>query len=161
MRRLLLVALSLTAVRGGHAMTVKPSAWTCSIGESISIVVSSDGSPYYGIIELTDETSAAMVGSDSGPDVRGSLGTLADPIEVGFPGAWFFVAVGPPECPPVPCADHFVFTYSALDDHSLVRINVYEMVGANDIEWNFFIQNTPEPMTSVLLGVGALFVRRR
>jgi len=132
------------------------------IADIVTIVISSDGSPYSGYLELTDPSAALMAGFDSGPGARGSLGGLEDLTGGGYPGTWHFRAQGVQVADIVPWADHFVFTLVVLDVSSTVMINVYQEDWETPLVPSFAVIQPPvEPTTIALQGAGVLFLRRR
>jgi hypothetical protein len=162
MKKLLALTLVLGFAAAANAVYITaPSPLECPVGSSIDIVISSDGSNYSGYIELTDLTAASMTGVDAGAAVRGSLGGFEDDTATGYAGNFHFIAAGPVGAGAVADAAHFTFTYTANDDSSLVTINFYQEDWASELLPSIQVQNTPEPMTLGLLGLGGLFLRRR
>jgi hypothetical protein len=158
MKKLLAITLVLGLASAASAVTVTPSASEVVKGDTISIVVSNDtAGGYVNWLQLADMAGASLTNVALTGDA-GNLASLDDAYA--DTGWWLFTVAGAPGLEPVPNADHIIGTYTALDDSSLVDLILYAEDGATAIS-SISIQNTPEPMTLGLLGLGGLFLRRR
>lgn len=158
MKKLLAITLVLGLASAASAVTVTPAATEVAMGDSISIVVSNDSDAgYIRWLQLADTVNASL----TNVGVTGQAGDLAvlDETYAGD-GWWLFTVAGNPGSQPVPNADHVLGTYTALDESTLVDLVLYAEDGVTAIS-TVSIQNTPEPMTLGLLGLGGLFLRRR
>jgi hypothetical protein len=127
-------------------------------GTSATITITSgDADPYGALINM--ESAAAALGNLAIFPAAGPDASILDPVQLDVPGFWLFEAVSFNVADPVVAGDHFTFDYTALDGSSVVTLTLFDF-DLNVIS-SHQIQNTPEPMTLGLLGLGGLFLRRR
>jgi hypothetical protein len=159
MKKLLALTLVLgLATVASAVITITPISADVPDGTSVTIVISSDNPDPYGMfLEMTDP--AGTLGNAILLPAAGADGVILDPVALGVPGTWMFQALSFNIAAPIIAGDHFTIDYTANDGQSLVGITVYDFdfVQIGRIE----MQNTPEPMTLGLLGLGGLFLRRR
>jgi len=158
MKKLLAITLVLGLAAAASAVPSMTVPTDVADGATASIVISSDDAVGYGaFIEMTDPAgllSNPIIMAAAGPDA-----SVTDPATLGVAGLWLFQAVSFNPSDPVVAGDHFSIDYTAMDDNSLVTVTLYDF-DANPIQVAQ-IQNTPEPLTLGLLGLGGLFLRRR
>ena len=158
MKKFLAVLLVLGLAGSASAVVSMSVPSEVAIGTTSTLVVSSDSVDNYGgYIVITDMVAGTFTNIQilpgTGPDAD------AEDLSADYPGWWFFQALSTnPEVPVVP-GDHFTIDYTANDDFSLVLIELYDF--SENLTGTAEIQNTPEPLTLGLLGLGGLFLRRR
>ena len=158
MKKFLAVLLVLGLAGSASAVVSMSVPSEVAIGTTSTLVVSSDSVDNYGgYIVITDMVAGTFTNIQilpgTGPDAD------AEDLSADYPGWWFFQAlITNPEVPVVP-GDHFTIDYTANDDFSLVLIELYDF--SENLTGTAEIQNTPEPLTLGLLGLGGLFLRRR
>ena len=152
----LTLVLGLAAVASATVTMTVPAEVENGMTDTI-VITSDDASNYGGYIVITDMVAGTFTNIQilpgTGPDAD------AEDLSADYPGWWFFQALSTnPEVPVVP-GDHFTIDYTANDDFSLVLIELYDF--SENLTGTAEIQNTPEPLTLGLLGLGGLFLRRR
>lgn len=167
MKKLLAITLVLGLASAASALVVNVDAtgtepYQVMKGETLTFSLTSGGEAYSGLLALPNPLEASIAGTEI-PGNRGGLGFLLTPADIGA-DFWYFSAAGGPGSEPVANQPHFTFTYTAEDDFSLVTLHLLNedetpISGSNLT--SITIQNTPEPMTLGLLGLGGLFLRRR
>ena len=157
--------LVLTLVLGLTSAASAAVSWDAisqdvAMGETITITISSDNTaPYGGFVSMQDAAAAAIGDLVVFPGA-GDAGGWTTPDLVGAPGYWMHEAkTFNAQNPDIVAGEQFSFSYTALDDSSLVMVDLLDF-GAAELA-RVQIQNTPEPMTLGLLGLGGLFLRRR
>jgi len=159
MKKLLVLTLVLgLATVATATITVDPLAASVENGSSITISISSDNDASYGRFLIIDNL-AGTLSNQVLLSAAGPAGLVMDDVELGAPGTFMFQALSFDVPSTVVPGLHFTVDYTANDDSSLVTIAVldFDFNPVGSIE----IQNTPEPMTLGLLGLGGLFLRRR
>jgi len=162
MKKLLAIALVLGISAAANAIVVSvdttgATTYDVVMGESLTFTVTSGGEAYSGLFSLPPTGAGALEGVGN-PAAYGGLGFLMSPVDLGE-SYWYFAAAGGPGSEPAANVPHFTFTYTAGDDSSAVMLDMLDenLTSIGSIS----IQNTPEPMTLGLLGLGGLFLRRR
>jgi hypothetical protein len=161
MKKVLVLTLVLGLAAVANAtVTLSSSALDVPMGTSVTLTVSSDtASSYGGYIALTDLVAGAFgqmsILPGSGPDAA----IEDEAIYPGYEGVWYFSAASFNPSDPIIAGDHFQIDYTAQDGSSLVAIQLWDFSEA--VVQTINLQNTPEPMTLGLLGLGGLFLRRR
>lgn len=168
MKKLLAITLVLGLASAASAVVVNvdasgPEPFQVANGETLVFTLTSAGTNYSGLVDVP--AAGGTLAGVGDPAAYGGQGFLLSPAELGDLPYWYFAAAGGPGSEPADGAAHFTFTYTASDDSSLVVLNLWEEDGATPIgnsnRTSISIQNTPEPMTLGLLGLGGLFLRRR
>jgi len=166
MKKLLAITLVLGLASVAGAITVNvnasgPEPYQVAMGDTLTFTLTSPAEAYSGVVDVPDAAQGSLVGV--GGDF-GGLGSLLSPDDLGLP-YWYFVAAGGPGSEPGNGTPHFTFTYTANDDSSAVTLGLWDEDGTTPLTGSnvtsIQIQNTPEPMTLGLLGLGGLFLRRR
>lgn len=161
MKKFLVVTLVLgLAAVSNAAVTWDLTAQNVPMGSSITITISSDTtSPYGGFVSM-QQPGAGEIGNLVVFPGAGDAGAWTTPDLVGAPGYWMHEAkTFNAQNPDIVAGAQFTFDYTALDDSSAVTVELLDF-GAVALD-SIVIQNTPEPMTLGLLGLGGLFLRRR
>jgi MYXO-CTERM domain-containing protein len=152
------LVLGLAAVANATVSMTVPAE--VEMGASGTIIVASDtGNVAFGGYVVVTDVAAGALGNGQILPASGDTGFWED-ITADYPG-WWFVQNGTsnPDLNPISDGDWFTIDYTALDETSLVAIELYDF--DENLIGTASVQNTPEPMTLGLLGLGGLFLRRR
>lgn len=160
MKKLLILTLvlGLTSVASA-AISWDLTAQDVPEGTSITITISSDNTDPYGAF-VNMEDPAGAIGALQIMAEAGDQASWTDDVALGVPG--YFLAQANASDPgnwTIVAGAHFTLDYTALDAVSPVTITLLDF-NAAPID-AVTVQNTPEPMTLGLLGLGGLFLRRR
>ena len=162
MKKLLVLTLVLGLASGASAALtlVGAPAEPIDIGESISILVNnSEDGAYSGWLEIAGQAVADYDGDPvftaAGDPGDTSKMTPAD----GYPGWYEFTVASFPPNPTIAAGDHIEVNVMGVSEGT-AALNLYATDGVTLLD-TAQITVIPEPMTIALLGLGALFLRRR
>jgi len=162
MKKLLVLALVLGLASGASAALtlVGAPAEPIDIGQSISILVdNSEDGAYSGWLEIVDQAVADYDG-DPVFTAAGNPGGASEmkPAD-GYPGWYDFTVASFPPNPTITAGEHIEVNVIGVSEGT-TALNLYATDGVTLLD-TAQITVIPEPMTIALLGLGALFLRRR
>lgn len=162
MKKLLVLTLVLGLASGASAALtlVGAPAEPIDIGESISILVNnSEDGAYSGWLEIAGQAVADYDG-DPVFTAAGDPGGASEmkPAD-GYPGWYEFTVASFPPNPTIAAGDHIEVNVMGVSEGT-AALNLYATDGVTLLD-TAQITVIPEPMTIALLGLGALFLRRR
>lgn len=162
MKKLLVLALVLGLASGANAALtlVGAPAEPIDIGQSISILVdNSEDGAYSGWLEIVDQAVADYDG-DPVFTAAGNPGGASEmkPAD-GYPGWYEFTVASFPPNPTIAAGEHVEVNVLGISEGT-TALNLYATDGVTLLD-TAQITVIPEPMTIALLGLGALFLRRR
>lgn len=164
MRKLLVLFLVLGLTSAANALLITVDGQE---GESFEVdltttitVVSEDASSWLGYI-IVEEGGAGSLENTVILDVAGDLGAAAAYTELGWgTGYEISASMGPAGNPAIAAGSQFSFDYvGAVGDTATISLFVDPEYTTPVASVNVTV--VPEPMTVLLLSLGALFLRRR
>ena len=164
MRKILVLFLVLGLASAANAMLIKVDeqegdSFEVDIKSTIT-VVSEDPSSWLGYI-IIEEGGAGSLENAVILDAAGDSGTAATYTEAGWGTGYELTAsMSPTGVPPIAAGSQFSFDYvGAVGDTATISLFVDPEYTTPVASVNLTV--VPEPMTVALLGLGALFLRRR
>jgi hypothetical protein len=164
MRKMLVLILVLGLASAANALIITVDGQT---GESFEVdvtatinVVSEDASSWLGYI-IVEEGGAGSLENPVVLDAAGDIGSAAAYAEAGWGAGYeLTAAMSPSGVPPIAAGPQFSFDYlGAVGDIATISLFVDPEYTTPVASVNVTV--VPEPMTVILLSLGALFLRRR
>lgn len=164
MRKLLVSILVLGLVPAAHAAFIQVDGKT---GDTLNVqqssvitVVSDNASSWLGYIVIEDGSGGVLTGAVA-LDAAGNLASVSPYSEAGWgTGYELTVAQSPGGVPAIAIGPQFSMNYNGTIGQT-AKISLFVDPEFTTPVASVLVTVVPEPMTVLLLGLGALFVRRR
>jgi len=168
MRKLLVLALVLGIASAANAVLIQVDGSdpgpSIEIGEGVTAVitvVSEDASSWLGYI-IVEEGGTGALSNAVAQDAAGDLGAASAYTEAGWGAGYeLTIAMSPGGAPAIAVGPQFTLDFTGGEVGQTATISLFVDPEFGTPVDSVTITIVPEPMTVILLGLGALLLRRR